>query len=98
MKSINILLTLAVVGTGLWVVHTQHAARRNFVALEESRQALRLAVQDNDRLEVEKRAQATPLRVEALAKSKLNMRPATPSVTQYTAGPAQPVTPAQGRP
>ena len=83
MKSLNVLLTIAVVTTGLWVVNTQHAARRNFVALEESGHALRLVEQDNDRLEVEKRAQATPLRVESLAKSKLNMRPATPMVTQY---------------
>ena len=32
---------------------------------------------------VEKRAQATPLRVEKLAKEQLHMRPATPAITQY---------------
>ncbi len=95
MRSIQLLLLIAVVGTGLWVVHTQHAARRHFVAIEESRQALRRAEQENDHLEVEKRAQATPLRVEALAKGRLNMRPATPLVTQYVGLPA-PVTPANG--
>jgi cell division protein FtsL len=98
MKSLNVLLTVAVLTTGLWVVNTRHSARRNFVALEESGQALRLVEQDNDRLEVEKRAQATPLRVEALAKNKLNMRTATPLVTQYVAAHSTPAPQAKGKP
>jgi cell division protein FtsL len=32
---------------------------------------------------VEKRAQATPLRVEKLAKEQLQMRTTTPAITQY---------------
>ena len=35
------------------------------------------------RLEVEKRAQATWLRVEKLAKEKLAMRSITPAITEY---------------
>ncbi|MBP6650956.1 MAG: cell division protein FtsL, partial [Xylophilus sp.] len=38
---------------------------------------------DNERLQVEKRAQATPLRVEKLAKEQLKMRTTTPAITQY---------------
>ena len=38
---------------------------------------------ENERLQVEKRAQATPLRVEKLAKDKLQMRTVTPAITQY---------------
>jgi cell division protein FtsL len=32
---------------------------------------------------VEKRAQATPGRVERIAREQLHMRPATPAITQY---------------
>ena len=35
------------------------------------------------RLQGEKRAQATPLRVEKLAKEQLQMRTTTPAITQY---------------
>ncbi|HTH09145.1 MAG TPA: cell division protein FtsL, partial [Acidovorax sp.] len=36
---------------------------------------------------VEKRAQATPLRVEKIARAQLNMRTATPAITQYVPDP-----------
>jgi cell division protein FtsL len=38
---------------------------------------------ENDRLDVERRAQATPLRVEKLAREQLHMRTITPAITQY---------------
>ena len=38
---------------------------------------------EHERLQVEKRAQATPLRVEKLAKEQLQMRNASPAITQY---------------
>jgi cell division protein FtsL len=82
-KLVNILLSVCVMGSALLVVHTQYAARRDFVAIDEAKLALRQIEQDNTRLEVEKRAQATPLRVETLAKEKLRMRSATPAITQY---------------
>jgi cell division protein FtsL len=34
-------------------------------------------------LDVERRAQATPLRVEKLAREQLHMRTITPAITQY---------------
>jgi cell division protein FtsL len=34
-------------------------------------------------MQVEKRAQATPLRVEKLARERLQMRSATPAITHY---------------
>ena len=37
----------------------------------------------HDRLQVEKRAQSTPLRVEKLARDQLYMRTPTPAITQY---------------
>ena len=83
MKLVNTLLFVAVMATALLVVHTQYAARRDFVAIDDAKVALRHIEQDNTRLEVEKRAQATPLRVETLAKEKLRMRSTTPAITQY---------------
>jgi cell division protein FtsL len=38
-------------------------------------------------MEVERRAQATPLRVEQLARQQLNMRTTSPAITQYVKGP-----------
>ena len=38
---------------------------------------------ERDRLLVERRAQATPLRVEKLAREQLQMRSATPAITHY---------------
>ena len=38
---------------------------------------------ESESFQAEKRAQATPLRVDKLAKDKLQMRPATPAITQY---------------
>ncbi|MEN9619271.1 MAG: hypothetical protein RL406_1508, partial [Pseudomonadota bacterium] len=42
---------------------------------------------ENDRLDVERRAQATPLRVEKLAREQLHMRTITPAITQYATVP-----------
>jgi cell division protein FtsL len=38
-------------------------------------------------LNLEKRAQATPLRVDKIAREQLQMRVATPAITQYVAAP-----------
>jgi cell division protein FtsL len=38
---------------------------------------------EDERLQVEQRAQATHLRVDRLAREQLQMRTATPAVTQY---------------
>jgi cell division protein FtsL len=54
-----------------------------FMGLEAAlKEAKRIEV-DHDRLEVERRAQATPLRVEQIARQQLNMRTASPAITQY---------------
>jgi cell division protein FtsL len=69
--------------SALYLVRTQYESRRLFTALDRATaQAHRLDV-ELDRLQVERRAQATPLRVEKLAKEQLQMRTATPAITQY---------------
>ena len=83
MTRLNLVLMLAVVASAIYLVHTQYESRRLFQALEHANaQASKLDL-DNDSLEVRRRAQATPLRVEKLAKDKLQMRTATPAITQY---------------
>lgn len=83
MTRLNIVLLLAVIASALYLVHTQYESRRLFVEVEKAHNLTRKLDTERDSLEVEKRAQATPLRVEKLAKDQLRMRTATPAVTQY---------------
>ena len=71
------------VASALYLVHTQYESRRLFVELEKATAQSRKIDADNERLQVEKRAQATPLRVEKLARDRLQMRTTTPAITQY---------------
>jgi cell division protein FtsL len=80
---LNIVLLIAVMASALYLVHTQYESRRLYVELEKAAAQSRKLETENERLQVEKRAQATPLRVEKLAKEKLQMRTVSPAVTQY---------------
>ena len=83
MTRLSVFLLLAVIASALALVHSQYETRRLFMALESAnKEAKRLAV-DQDRLQVERRAQATPLRVEQIARQQLQMRAASPAITQY---------------
>jgi cell division protein FtsL len=83
MTRLNIVLLIAVVASALYLVRTQYESRRIFVEVEKAQNVSRKLDLERERLEVEKSAQATPLRVEKLAKEHLQMRTATPAVTQY---------------
>jgi cell division protein FtsL len=93
MTRLNMVLLLAVLLSALYLVHTQYESRRIFVEIEKAQALARKIETDRGRLEVEKRGQATSLRVEKLAKEQLQMRSATPAVTQYVKL-AQPMAPA----
>jgi cell division protein FtsL len=98
MMRLNLMLLLAVVASALYLVGVQYESRSVFVDMEKARSESRRLETEFERLQVEKRAQATPARVEQLAKSKLQMRQASPGVTAYvtyTPSPAAP-TPASG--
>ena len=84
---LNLLLLLAVIATAMFLVHTQYRSRQIYTELYRAQTQARVLETELDRLQVEKRAQATPLRVEKLAQGKLNMRTATPAITQYVADP-----------
>ena len=83
MARLNILLLMAVMATALFLVHTQYRSRLLYTELDRAGNEARRLEVDGERLQVEKRAQATPLRVEKLAKEQLKMRTTTPAITQY---------------
>jgi cell division protein FtsL len=83
MTRLNLVLLLAVIASALYLVRVQYESRRLYVEIEKVQAEARRLQVERERLEVEKRAQATPLRVEKLAKEQLQMRPASPAITQY---------------
>lgn len=85
MTRLNVVLLVAVLASALYLVHTQYDSRRLVTELDKVTSEARRLETDNERLQVEKRAQATPLRVEKLAREQLQMRSASPTITQYVA-------------
>lgn len=88
MIRLNLVLLAAVVTSALYLVHMQFESRQLFVQIDREVAEARKLATENDRLQVEKRAQATPLRVEKLARDQLHMRTTTPAITQYVPLPA----------
>lgn len=83
MTRVNALLLVVVLLSALYLVRTQYESRRLYTELDRAKaQAQRLET-EYDRLDVERGAQATPLRVEKLAREQLNMRTISPAITQY---------------
>jgi len=80
---LNLVLLIAVLASALFLVRTQYESRRLFAEIDRAVSDARKLALESERLEVEKRAQATPLRVERLAKEQLQMRSASPAITQY---------------
>ena len=83
MMRLSLLLLFATVGSALWLVHSHYESRRLFMALESARKESQRLEVDLDRMEVERRAQTTPLRVEQMARQQLQMRNVSPAITQY---------------
>jgi cell division protein FtsL len=83
MIRLNIVLLAAVIASALYLVRTQYESRRLYAELDRATSEARRIEIEHERLQFEKRAQATPLRVEKLAKEQLQMRAATPAITQY---------------
>lgn len=83
MTRVNILLGAAALFSALFLVHTQYESRRLFVELEKAGAQARKLDVEHEALLADKRAQATPQRIERLAKEKLKMRQATPAITHY---------------
>ena len=83
MARLNILLAIVLLLSCFWLVRTSYESRHLFVELEKAQSQSHELQIDFERLQLDKRAQATPLRVEKLAREKLRMFNNSPAVTHY---------------
>ena len=83
MIRLNLVLLVAVLASALYLVNVQYESRRLYSALDKARAEGRKLESDGERLQVDKRAQARPQRIEKLAKDELQMRSVTPAITHY---------------
>ncbi len=90
MSRLNAFLAIMLLLSSFWLIRSSNEARHLFVDLEKSQAHSHELQIEYERLQVEKRAQATPLRVEKLAREKLRMFSNTPSVTHYVTGASAP--------
>ncbi len=83
MTRINVVLLVMLLASSGYLVRVSYESRRLFAELDRARADERTLTNEQQRLLAEKQAQATPLRVEKMARDKLAMRNATPAVTLY---------------
>jgi len=83
MTRVNLVLLLAVLASALYLVSVQYESRRLFAEIDRAGLEARRLETEREQLELEKRQQATVQRVEKLAKERLDMRAATPAITDY---------------
>ncbi|MBW8844891.1 MAG: cell division protein FtsL [Burkholderiales bacterium] len=80
MAKLNFLLILAVLCSGVVLVHSAYESRRLFAELDKARADGQRLAADAERLAAERHAQATNLRVEQVARERLGMRLISPAV------------------
>ena len=90
MIRLNLVLLAALLLSAMVTVQVQYESRRLIAEIEKAQSEARRLEMEHERLELAKREQATPLRVEKLAKEQLHMRPASPAITQYVTQSARP--------
>ena len=83
MTRLNAILLIALLFSCAYLVRVSHESRRLFAELDKAHTDERLLDNEFERLTSEKQSQATPLRVERTARDKLQMRNATPAITEY---------------
>jgi len=96
MTRVNTLLLALLVLSALLLVRTSYDARRLFTEIDRARTHERTLEAEFQRVDAERRVQATHLRVERVAREKLQMRNATAALTHYTSE-ALPTSGAPGR-
>jgi cell division protein FtsL len=84
----HILLLALLIGSSLFLVRTAYESRRLFAAIDKAKGEERRLDIEFKRLDAERQAQATNMRVERVARDKLQMRTVTPGVTYYVTDPA----------
>ncbi len=80
MAKINLILILAVLASGMVLVHSAYESRRLFAERERTKNEGQRLAADAERLKAERLAQATNLRVEQVARERLGMRLISPAV------------------
>ncbi|MCP5271797.1 MAG: cell division protein FtsL [Burkholderiaceae bacterium] len=80
---LNLLLAAALLASALLLVKTSYESRRLVAALDRAQAEQQALESERQRLESERQAQATPLRVERVARERLAMRTAGADVTLY---------------
>ena len=83
MTRINLALVMAVMASALYLVGVQYDSRRLTTELDRAHTEARRLEIEKDQLQVTQRSQATPARVERLARDKLQMRQAQAGITTY---------------
>lgn len=83
MIRLNLMLLAAVLASAFYLVHTQYESRRLYTAIDKAKAQGRRLEADHEQLQVQKREQATPARVQQLASRQLKMRPVSPGITEY---------------
>jgi len=83
MTRLNILLILGLIGSSLLLVNSSYETRRLFSAIERAKAEERQLESEYKRLDAERQVQATHLRVERVARERLQMRTVTPAVTHW---------------
>jgi cell division protein FtsL len=80
-----LVLLIMLLASSLYLVQTSYESRRLYSQLDRARAEKQQLDTEYKRLDAERQAQATHLRVEKVARDKLQMRTATPGITQYVA-------------
>ena len=83
MIRLNLVLLVAVMASALYLVSVQYDSRRLTTELDRAHTESRRLEVEKNLLQVTKRSQATPARVEHLARDKLQMRQAQAGITTY---------------
>ncbi len=87
LSRVSVVLLIMLLASSVSLVRVSYESRQLFAELDRAQAEERVLTSDLQRLLAEKQAQATPLRVEKLARDKLAMRNATPAVTLYVSDP-----------
>jgi cell division protein FtsL len=102
MSRVDVLLVAGLIGSCLLLVNSAYETRRLFSAIERAKVEERQLDSEHKRLEAERQVQSTHLRVERVARERLQMRTVTPAVTHWVnerpteAAPAAQARPAAG--
>ncbi|PZP35852.1 MAG: cell division protein FtsL [Roseateles depolymerans] len=80
MARLNLALILAVLASGLVLVHNAYESRRLFAEIDRARTEGQRLASDRERLLAERHEQATNLRVEQVARERLKMMPISPAL------------------